>query len=334
MRNSGLKVTFTSFPKPSASVRRDGVILLGMNKSFTLVQLRYFGMVARLENMTAAAAELNVTQSTLSSAIGRLEEEFGASLFTRLSSKGLRLTPAGKRLLLGSQAFLEEADMLYQSVQEEGESLTGNLVIGMYTPLAPFKAPVILQAFEAKYPQVKVSFHEGDQESLRQALLDGICELALMYDQGVGEEFSRRVVERVPPHILVPADHPRAATPQVPVSLRDFAEEPLILLDAKHTREYYLEMFSKIGVSPHIRHVVTGYATVRSFVARGHGYSILNQRLENDSTYAGGSVVGLEILEDLAPIEVSLVRPAGAKATRKSLAFEKVCIEMYAAEPR
>lgn len=304
-----------------------------MNKSFTLVQLRYFGMVARLENMTAAAAELNVTQSTLSSAIGRLEEEFGASLFTRLSSKGLRLTPAGKRLLLGSQAFLEEADMLYQSVQEEGDSLTGNLVIGMYAPMAPFKAPVILQEFEAKYPQVKVSFHEGDQESLRQALMDGICELALMYDQGVGEEFSRRVLERIPPHILVPADHPRAKTPQEPVSLRDFADEPLILLDAKHTREYYLEMFSKIGITPHIRHVVTGYTTVRSFVARGHGYSILNQRLENDSTYAGGSVVGLEILEDLAPIEVSLVRPAGAKATRKSLAFEKVCIDIYASEP-
>ncbi len=306
-------------------------ILLDMNKSFTLVQLRYFGMVARLENMTAAAAELNVTQSTLSSAIGRLEEEFGAALFTRRSSKGLRLTPAGKRLLLGSQAFLEEADMLYQAVQDEGDSLTGNLIIGIYTPMAPFKAPVILQEFESRYPQVKVTFHEGDQESLRQALLDGMCELALMYNQGVGKEFTRRALELIPPHILVPADHPRAATPRESVSLRDFAEEPLILLDAKHTREYYLEMYNKIGVTPHIRHVVTGYATVRSFVARGHGYSILNQRLENDSTYAGGSVVGLDILEDLAPIEVSLVRPAGAKATRKSLAFEEVCIEMYSA---
>lgn len=305
-----------------------------MNKSFTLVQLRYFGAVARLENMTAAAAELNVTQSTLSSAIARLEDEFGASLFTRLSSKGLRLTPSGKRLLLGSQAFLEEADLLYQSVRDEGEALAGELVVGIYSPLAPFKAPVILQAFEAVHPGVKVSFHEGDQESLRQALLDGICELALMYDQGVGAEFDRNVLERIPPHVIVPADHPRAATPLEPVSLADFADEPLILLDAKHTREYYLDMFNQLGIRPSIRHVVSGYETVRSYVARGHGYSLLNQRLASHLTYAGGSVVPLEIIEDLPPIEMSLVRPIGAKPTRKSLEFERVCIELYGSGPK
>ncbi len=55
-----------------------------MGKSFTLVQLRYFSVVAKLENMTAAALAVNVTQSTLSSAIGQLEREMGVELFTRL----------------------------------------------------------------------------------------------------------------------------------------------------------------------------------------------------------------------------------------------------------
>lgn len=303
-----------------------------MNRSFTLVQMRYFGAVARLENMTAAAVELNVTQSTLSSAIARLEEEFGTSLFTRLSSKGLRLTPSGRRLLLGSQAFLEEADLLYQAVRDESEALAGELVVGIYSPLAPFKAPVILQAFEAAHPQVKVTFHEGDQESLRQALLDGVCELALMYDQGVGDEFSRRVLERVPPHVIVSADHPRAATPDKLVSLRDFTDEPFILLDLKYTRDYYLDMFRQLGIRPSTRHVVSGYETVRSYVALGHGYSLLNQRLTSVLTYSGGSVVPLGLSDDLPSIEVSLVRPVGANPTRKSLAFEEVCVRQYAAE--
>ncbi|GAA4377174.1 LysR family transcriptional regulator [Paeniglutamicibacter cryotolerans] len=300
-----------------------------MGKSFTLVQLRYFGAVAKLENMTAAAAELNVTQSTLSSAMAQLERELGAALFTRLSSKGLRLTPAGRRLLLGSQAFLEEADLLYQAVRDESEALAGELVVGIYSPLAPFKAPVILQAFEAAHPNVKVSFHEGDQESLRQALLDGVCEVALMYDLGVGREFERRMLERIPPHVLVSAEHPRAARREEPVSLREFAQEPFILLDLKHTREYYLDMFKQLGIRPETRHVVSGYETVRSYVARGHGYSLLNQRISMKTTYAGGEVVALGIIEELPPIEVSLVRPVGAKPTRKSRAFERICIELY-----
>lgn len=300
-----------------------------MGKSFTLVQLRYFAAVAKLENMTAAAAELNVTQSTLSSAMAQLERELGAALFTRRASRGLRLTPAGRRLLIGSQAFLEEADLLYQAVRDEGEALAGELVVGIYSPLAPAKAPVILQAFEAAHPNVKVSFHEGDQESLRRALLDGVCEVALMYDLGVGEEFDRRVLEVIPPHVLVSAQHPRAASRGEPVSLLDFAAEPFILLDLKHTREYYLDMFRQLGIRPAIRHVVSGYETVRSYVARGHGYSLLNQRILLETTYAGGEVVPLALIEDLPPIEVSLVRPVGAKPTRKSLAFERICAELY-----
>lgn len=83
-----------------------------MAKSFTLVQLRYFTAVARHENMRAAALDLNVTQSTLSAAIHQLEREVGAELFQRLSSRGLRLTAEGRRLLIGAKTVLEDADQL------------------------------------------------------------------------------------------------------------------------------------------------------------------------------------------------------------------------------
>lgn len=300
-----------------------------MSKSFTIVQLRYFSVVAKLENMTSAALALNVTQSTLSSSIGHLEREMGVALFTRLPSRGLRLTPAGRRLLLGSQAFLEEADLLYQSVHDEGERLAGELVVGIFSPLAPFRAPTILRAFETAHPLVKLSFLEGDQEALRRSLLEGACEVALMYDLGVGQVFERQVVERVPPHVLVSADHPRAAFPHEDVSLLDFADEPLILLDLPHTREYYLDMFKRLGIEPRIRHLASGYETVRSFVSLGRGYSVLNQRLAHDRTYAGGKVVPLGIKDEVPPTEVSLVRPVGSKPTKKSLAFEAVCRDLY-----
>ena len=58
-----------------------------MSTAFTIVQLRYFRTVARLENMTAAARELNVTQSTLSSAMAALERAMGTQLFVRSPSR-------------------------------------------------------------------------------------------------------------------------------------------------------------------------------------------------------------------------------------------------------
>lgn len=300
-----------------------------MPKSFTLVQLRYFAVVARTENMRAASAELNVTQSTLSAAIHQLEREVGVELFHRRSSRRLRLTAEGRRLMAGARTLLEDADQLYQSVRTERDELVGDLVAGIYSPIAPFHAPNILTVFAQRHPGITLSFLEGDQETLMQALDEGICEIALMYDLGLGTHYDYRVLERIPPHVLVCADHPRAARPDVPVPLREFEEEPFILLDLKHTRDYYLNMFKHLALRPRVRHLVSGYETVRSYVSMGHGYSVLNRRLAHDLTYAGARVVPLDLADDLPPIEVVLVRRRGTRPTRKSLAFERVCIELH-----
>ena len=87
---------------------------------------------------------------------------------------------------------LEEAERLYRSVHDEDAQLVGELVVGVFSPLAPFRAAVILQHFEAAHPGVDVTFLEGDQESLRRALEEGRCELALMYDLGLGRTWSGR----------------------------------------------------------------------------------------------------------------------------------------------
>ncbi|WP_258190743.1 LysR family transcriptional regulator [Arthrobacter sp. PAMC25284] len=47
-------------------------------------QLRYFAVIAELENMTAAAERLLMTQSTLSTAMAQLEASLTTQLFVRL----------------------------------------------------------------------------------------------------------------------------------------------------------------------------------------------------------------------------------------------------------
>lgn len=302
-----------------------------MAKPFTLVQLRYFSAVAAAESMTAASRELNVTQSALSAAVSQLEKDLDVQLFIRGRQRGMQLTAAGRQFAKDLAPFLEEADALYEAARGYSDALTGELRVGVFAPLAPFRAPVILQAFETAHPGVQLSFLEGDQEYLRRSLLEGECELALMYGLGLDEGFTTKVVERISAHVIVAEDHPLAASPDGEVSLPQFEDEPLILLDLPHTREYFMSLFAAAGVRPKIRHRASGYETVRSFVARGHGYSVLNQRLHHDQTYAGGRVVPLRLTDDLPGIEVMLVRPAGVRPTRRALAFEAVCGRLYGA---
>lgn len=65
-------------------------------------------------------------------------------------------------------------------------------------------------------------------------------------------------------------------------------------------------------------------------MSMGHGYSLLNWRLTRDLTYAGGRVVALELADDLPPTELVLVRLPEGRPTRKSLAFQQICVELLA----
>ena len=60
-----------------------------------LTQLEYFIVVARLEHMSKAALELEVSQSSLSKTIARLEDDIGVPLFDR-RGKSIRLNEYGR----------------------------------------------------------------------------------------------------------------------------------------------------------------------------------------------------------------------------------------------
>ena len=63
----------------------------------SLNALRAFDAVARLNSVSAAAAELSVTPSAVSRQISNLEEDIGIALVTR-DGRGVRLTDDGRRL--------------------------------------------------------------------------------------------------------------------------------------------------------------------------------------------------------------------------------------------
>ena len=56
--------------------------------------LRYFLTVAKEQNFTKAAEQLNITQPTLSRQLAAFEEELGTALFIR-GSRSITLTEAG-----------------------------------------------------------------------------------------------------------------------------------------------------------------------------------------------------------------------------------------------
>jgi DNA-binding transcriptional LysR family regulator len=77
---------------------------------------------------------------------------------------------------------------------------------------------------------------------------------------------------------------------------------------------------SRPGVTPQIRYWSASYETVRGLVARGHGYSILNQRPASEGTYDGGTVAAVLIKDDVPGLPIVLARSAAVRTTARARA--------------
>ena len=79
----------------------------------TLQQLRYVVCIANNKSMNKAAAQLFISQPSLSSTIRDLEEEIGIELFVR-SNRGIVITPEGEEFLGYARQILEQ----YRLIQD------------------------------------------------------------------------------------------------------------------------------------------------------------------------------------------------------------------------
>ena len=143
-----------------------------------LKQVECFLAVARLGNVSRAAEEMYLTQPALTARIKALEEELGDQLFVR-TSRGMRLTEAGKE-------FLPHAERAVESVAEGKEKLKelrgvtgGRLVLGASPGVSTYALPPILERFCGAYPKVSVSVRTGHSEDVLEMVLKDEVQLGL-----------------------------------------------------------------------------------------------------------------------------------------------------------
>jgi DNA-binding transcriptional LysR family regulator len=131
--------------------------------------LRIFEAVARLGGMNRAAAELHTVQSNVTARIRDLEAELGAPLFER-HSRGVSLTPAGRRLLPYAGRVRDTLDEAKRAVTDDGTP-SGPLIIGSLETTTALRLSPVLSLYARKHPAVDVTLRTGTTAELVQMVL-------------------------------------------------------------------------------------------------------------------------------------------------------------------
>lgn len=242
--------------------------------NFTLKQLRYVEATGRLGSIANAAVELNISQSSVTAAIGSLENQLGFDLFVRTPARGISITPGGHEALKLIRSFIVQSRHFEAEVMAIGGDAAGSVRISCYATAAPSFLPPILKSFKSVYPNTSIKLLEGNMEATLGYLNNGEADLAMVYEEVTEDRHVFTPLFRAPPYALIAADDPLAQ--RASVGLEDLAGLPMIMLDLPRTREYFMSMFEQVGLKANIAHTTRSAEIVRALVAGGHGFSILN----------------------------------------------------------
>ncbi len=274
----------------------------------SLRMLRYVVATADAGNVTEASRVLNVSQPSVSAAIAQIEAIYGFQLFVRHHARGMTLTNSGQRLINDARLLLSHARDFDMNARAMGASLQGEITVGSFVTLAARFMPGLLSEFQRQHPGISVKLEEGDQQEVLGGLLSGRTEIAISYNYALPEDLIVESLAGLPPHILVGAAHPLSQ--RKAVSLMDFAEEPFLLLDLPHSRDYFSSLFTACGIEPKTSFRARSFELIRGLIGHGHGYTIYNVLPKTDMAYDGSKVVALPIIEELPPLGVMRLRLA------------------------
>ncbi|MEE2033598.1 LysR family transcriptional regulator, partial [Rhodococcus chondri] len=137
-------------------------------------QLRYFLAVGEEASFSRAAERCFISQSAISHQIAKLEQEVGATLLER-STRSVRLTPAGKRLM----PIAEEVLALEARALEVGHEPRGSIRITANMSFASQSLDAISRVRE-RHPNLDVEFVIKDFTDRVSAVASGDADLALI----------------------------------------------------------------------------------------------------------------------------------------------------------
>jgi aminoethylphosphonate catabolism LysR family transcriptional regulator len=141
-----------------------------------LVQLRSFHAVASCGSFTKAAESLNVSQPTVTTQVGQLEDLYKVELFHR-TGRRVRPTELGERLLqMSRQIFSLEAEAI-QLLRDAGELRSGDLRVAA---VGPSHVTRMLAAFNERYPGIKISVTTGNSQDVLDRLLEYSADVGVL----------------------------------------------------------------------------------------------------------------------------------------------------------
>src|ERR1700677_3402211 len=128
--------------------------------SVEIRDLEYFLACCKAGSFTAAAREVHIVQSAMSSAIARLEHDLGVPLFDR-SVAPVTVTEHGAALQAAAQRVLDAVQAARDEVAAVSGQVRGTVVLGCTINTDPLDLAAVLADLRDRHPGIVIRLRQS-----------------------------------------------------------------------------------------------------------------------------------------------------------------------------
>jgi LysR family transcriptional regulator, transcription activator of glutamate synthase operon len=286
--------------------------------------LRWFQQVADGATVTEVSELEGVTQSGVSRALQRLEQQAGTPLLRR-SGRILRMTQAGAVFKRHVDTLLHQLDDGIAAVHELTEPDTGTIVLAFQQSLGTWLVPELIASFRAAHPRVRFRLTQIHDEPDTAPLDHGRADLEIGTRRPPDPALSTRRLAVEPLRLAMPGRHPLAQRPDA--GLPDAAGEPFVCVRAgRALRALGDELCERAGFRPDVVFEGEDLTTVRGLVGAGLGLAIVPAPRAGTPESAPGPVAYRPIADPRAERDICLSWAAGRRLLQAAELFRQHAI--------
>lgn len=238
-----------------------------------LKHLQYLLMLHKHQHFNKAAQACFVSQSTLSSAILKLEEQFGCQLIER-DHKAFIFTPQGEQIVAMAQQLIADANELMSYAKHQGQALQGMVKIGCIPTIAPFLLTELALKCQQRFEQLSLFFIEATTEVLLQQLAKGEIDCAVLALPIEFEQFRSKTVGK-DGFYLAASPKVAAQLPQI-IDYQTLPEHSVFLLTHEHCLTAHTKSACQLADASKIHHFsASSLATLVQMTAFHQGATFL-----------------------------------------------------------
>ncbi|HEY4319131.1 MAG TPA: LysR family transcriptional regulator [Herbaspirillum sp.] len=278
-----------------------------------LKQIEYFLRVAEERSFSRAAEQLGITQPSLSRQIGLLEQELGQHLLMR-NGRGVEPTDAGRQLMEHARALLALAARTKEDLQAFRRVPSGKVVIGLPPRIARVMTLPLVQRFGEAFPAASIAVAEGLSTQMREWLLSGRVELALLYDPPASPQLTYESLFREEMMLVTAALGRGRVRLPARIKVADLGKYPLIVPSQPNAIRSLVDgICGPRGVRLNIVAEIDAVHTIVELASQGHACAILPR------TAVSGADPALQIAQIISPRirnDLTLAMPRNRPITR------------------